>query len=244
MSKNGLIAAVILAVVVMTMTTSIQLSTYASPTTEDDGWTEGDYEGSEEEQEDQAQEDWEDAGRPGDNDDDDEDDEDDEDPYAGLPTPEKAGEIGVVDCGNGVFVNPQELCPQDEQEPVLVLCSDGQTQVEEDRVDEDCPETSQVSANGLPLCNGTFQDCVTENGDVCVAGSAAHECEDLGEEQELIDCNTYPESEYCNSEKGRDGLPFCDLVSNAESCYDRNDNPEEYCSKYSNSDSDFCKIIR
>ena len=131
------------------MITSIQLPLYASPTTEDDGWTEGDYEGSQEEQEEQAQEDWEDAGRPGE--DENEDEEDDEDPYAGLPTPEEAGETGVVDCGNGVFVNPREPCPQDEEEPVLVLCPDGQTQVEEDRVDEDCPKTDQVSATGLPL---------------------------------------------------------------------------------------------
>jgi hypothetical protein len=25
--------------------------------------------------------------------------------------------------------------------------------------------------NYLPKCDGTFQDCVTENGDICVAGS-------------------------------------------------------------------------
>ena len=31
--------------------------------------------------------------------------------------------------------------------------------------------------NYLPKCNGTFQDCVTENGDICLAGSTEHECE-------------------------------------------------------------------
>lgn len=30
----------------------------------------------------------------------------------------------------------------------------------------------------LPACDGSYQDCVTENGDVCVAGSTEHECED------------------------------------------------------------------
>ena len=55
------------------MITSNQLSIYASPTTEDDGWTEGDYEGSPEEQEEQAHDDWEDAGRPGNNDNNDDD---------------------------------------------------------------------------------------------------------------------------------------------------------------------------
>ena len=103
MSIIKLIMTVSLAVALITMITSNQPSIYASPTTEDDGWTEGDYEGSSEEQEEQAQEDWEDAGRPGDNDDD--DDDDDEDPYAGLPTPEEAGETGVVDCGNGVYAS-------------------------------------------------------------------------------------------------------------------------------------------
>jgi hypothetical protein len=75
LSSTKLIATVSLAVAVFTMITSNQLSIYASPTTEDDGWTEGDYEGTESEQEQQAQDDWEDAGRPGDNDDDDNDDD-------------------------------------------------------------------------------------------------------------------------------------------------------------------------
>jgi hypothetical protein len=73
MSRNKLIVTAGLAVMIMTMMTSNQLLLYASPTTEDDGWVEGDYEGSSEEQEEQAQEDWEDAGRPGDNNDDEKD---------------------------------------------------------------------------------------------------------------------------------------------------------------------------
>ena len=63
----------LIAVMTIAMITSSQLSIYASPTTEDDGWTEDDYEGSPEEQKEQAQEDWEDAGRPGDNNDDEKD---------------------------------------------------------------------------------------------------------------------------------------------------------------------------
>jgi hypothetical protein len=42
--------------------------------TEDDGWTEGEYAGTPDEQKEQARQDWEGAGRPGDR-------------YAGLPTP-------------------------------------------------------------------------------------------------------------------------------------------------------------
>jgi hypothetical protein len=80
MSRNKLIATVSLAVIVITMmaSTSTAVLVYSTPTTEDEGWVEGDYEGSLEEQEEQAQEDWEDAGRPGDEDNgDDNDNEDD-----------------------------------------------------------------------------------------------------------------------------------------------------------------------
>ena len=57
MSIIKLIMTVSLAVALITMITSNQPSIYASPTTEDDGWTEGDYEGSPEEQKEQAQQD-------------------------------------------------------------------------------------------------------------------------------------------------------------------------------------------
>ncbi|MGH9910845.1 MAG: hypothetical protein ACRD4W_00200 [Nitrososphaeraceae archaeon] len=168
---NSLITFLLLFFAIFSVVINVSLSVKGT-TSEDDGWTEGDYEGSQEEQEEQAQEDWEDAGKPGDE----EDDDDDEDPYAGLPTPEEAGETGVVDCGNGVFVNPREPCPEDEEEPVLILCPDGVTQVEEGD-EEDCPDTTSTSASGLPPCDGTFQDCITPNRDICVAGSIAHECE-------------------------------------------------------------------
>ena len=71
MNMTKLILTLSLAIVVITMTTSNQPAIYASPTTEDDGWTEGDYQGSPQEQEQQAQDDWEAAGRPGDNNNDD-----------------------------------------------------------------------------------------------------------------------------------------------------------------------------
>jgi hypothetical protein len=33
------------------------------------------------------------------------------------------------------------------------------------------------SDSSLPECDGSYQDCVTERGDVCEAGSTDHECE-------------------------------------------------------------------
>jgi hypothetical protein len=55
-----------------TTTTLSPIPSMAS--TEDDGWTEGEYAGTPDEQKEQARQDWEGAGRPGDR-------------YAGLPTP-------------------------------------------------------------------------------------------------------------------------------------------------------------
>jgi hypothetical protein len=67
MSRNKLIATVSLAIIVITMMTSNQLSIYASPTTEDEGYTYPDDASDEEKEEidEQEQEAYEDAGRPG-----------------------------------------------------------------------------------------------------------------------------------------------------------------------------------
>jgi hypothetical protein len=37
--------------------------------------------------------------------------------------------------------------------------------------------------------------------------------------------------------------PFCDHPSNPGGCYDRNDNPEEFCIQYPEY-TDFCEVIR
>ena len=253
------------------MITSNQPSIYASPTTEDDGWTEGDYEGSQEEQEEQAQEDWEDAGRPGETDDDDNENNDDSD-----------NDDGLVECEDGSLVETEELCEQSEvlitcsdgssaatqaecpPEPVstFVTCSDGssaatqaecptlptvaqeQLQTCQDgfvvSVNEACPEpapTTQTCSDGsvvsvneacpepetltcpdgltvsvdedcpptdkpLPDCDGSFQDCITQSGFVCPAGSAAHECE-LPLPEEMVQCSdgsTAESQELCPTE--------------------------------------------
>ena len=102
-----------MALALIIMITSNQPSIYASPTTEDDGWTEGDYEGSPEEQEEQAQEDWENAGRPGEIEDDDDNENDDDN---------NDNDDGLVECEDGSLVGTEELCEQSE---ALVTCSDG-----------------------------------------------------------------------------------------------------------------------
>jgi hypothetical protein len=148
MNKTKLISIASLAMALVTMISPDQISTFASPTTEDDGWTEGDYEGSSEEQEEQAQEDWEDAGRPGEDEEEDEEDEED-------------------DTEN-----------QDEE---IQICSDGS----EIQADDECPSAAGES---LPICDGSFQDCITSNGDFCAAGSGAHECEIDEPETSFVTC--------------------------------------------------------
>lgn len=54
-----------------------------------------------------------------------------------------------------------------------------------------------------------------------------------------VDCNNEPNSPLCTGEKGRGGSIFCDEYAGLTGsriayggCYDRNDNPEEYCINY------------
>jgi hypothetical protein len=232
MSIIKLITTVSLAVALITMITSNSPSIYASPTTEDDGWTEGDYDGSQEEQEEQAQEDWEDAGRPGEIEDDGNGDDDEND--------DNDNDDGLVECEDGSLVETEELCEQSE---VLVTCSDGSsaatqaecpsipvstfvtcsdgssvaTQAECPSIPtaapttQTCPDGSVVSVSEacpptdklLPDCDGSFQDCITPYGDICPAGSAAHECE-LPLPKELVQCSdgsTAESQELCPTEQ-------------------------------------------
>ena len=66
---------------------------------EDDGWVEGDYEGSPEEQ------DWEDARRPGELGDDDNNEIDDND---------NDSDDRLIECEDGSLVETEELCAQSE----------------------------------------------------------------------------------------------------------------------------------
>ena len=49
---------------------------------------------------------------------------------------------------------------------------------------ESVPETSEP----LPVCDGSFQDCITPIGDFCEAGSGAHECEIDEPESSFVTC--------------------------------------------------------
>jgi hypothetical protein len=157
-------------------------------------------------------------------------------------------------CPDGSVIPADQACPPPPEEQLP--CPDGSVV----SVNEACPLTDKP----LPECDGSLQDCVTPDGFVCPAGSAAHECELPQPEEQLqtcqdgstvtgdkkcpsapaqVDCKANPDNSLCNSEAGRDGLPFCDLQhDHTGSCYDRLDEPKQYCAKYGKDDADFCKV--
>src|SRR5690242_8443753 len=72
----------------------------------------------------------------------------------------------------------------------------------------------------LPKCDGSFQDCVTHNGDVCKAGQGEHECECAEDMSDCLknpalqktaveeggldnDCLFHPELAKCKSDNGK-----------------------------------------
>ncbi|MGA9935661.1 MAG: hypothetical protein WBL44_00485 [Nitrososphaeraceae archaeon] len=61
--------------------------------------------------------------------------------------------------------------------------------------------------------------------------------------RDRVDCDSNGDHSWCNGGRGRDGLPFCDLNIPAEGCYDREDNSEDYCEEYSQSDLEFCMDV-
>jgi len=139
MNKNKLIATISLAAMVIAMMTSDQLSIYASPTTEDDGYTYPDDASEEEKEEidEQEQEAWEDAGRPGDrNDDDDEKD-------------------------NGGSNNDES--PSIENAPALAVQN---TAVNETRWYNNCEGGGKQAGGGLQFDTFAYENCeIHANGD-------------------------------------------------------------------------------
>ncbi|MGH9952939.1 MAG: hypothetical protein ACRD5J_15055 [Nitrososphaeraceae archaeon] len=190
---NSLITFLLLFFAIFSVVINVSLSVKGT-TSEDDGWTEGDYEGSQEEQEEQAQEDWEDAGRPG------EDEEGEED----------NNENEIPNCGSDEFVNDDNECQKIPEEPVTAA---------------------------LPPCDGSFQDCVTENDDVCLAGASTHECELPNPEDEIdppvpsAETISFPDAdEEEDEDRYDDPYPYCDKLSSdfpRPDCHDRKDYDEE-----------------
>src|SRR5918996_236926 len=79
---------------------------------------------------------------------------------------------------------------------------------------EETPAATEESAAEIPKCDGSFQDCVTDDGNVCKAGQGGHECECA---ENMSDCPNHPSLQD-------EPLPYCDLVdTKVQACSDRYD---------------------
>jgi hypothetical protein len=107
---------------------------------------------------------------------------------------------------------------------------------EEEPNDEYC--TGEEGAGGMAFCDVVG----AERGDDCYDRDFSG-----------IDCGEHPDHSRCTGFQGRDGLIFCDVqyqdVGYKENCYDRNDNPSEYCDSYAVEESskewtaEFCQTV-
>ncbi|MGH9975475.1 MAG: hypothetical protein ACRD8Z_06525 [Nitrososphaeraceae archaeon] len=83
---------------------------------------------------------------------------------------------------------------------------------------EETPAATEQPTAEFPKCDGSFQECVTDDGNVCKAGQGGHECECA---EDMSDCPNNPSLQD-------EPLPYCDLVdTNVQACSDRNDYDEE-----------------
>ncbi len=207
MSIIKLITTVSLAVALITMVTSNQLSIYASATT-DDGYTYPD-DATEEEKEDideQEQEAWEDAGRPGEIDDGDDDNEDENDNNNGD---------GLVECEDGSLVETEELCEQSE---ALVTCSDGSSAATQAECPPEAVSTFVTCSDGTLAetqaeCPSISTAAPQEQLQTCQDGSvvSVNEACPVSETLTCPDGSTVSVDEDCPpTDKNKSPLPDCD----------------------------------
>lgn len=99
------------------------------------------------------------------------------------PDPSSAAAPAITEdipvCDSDEVLNEDNECEKVHVQPVC----DFDEFVNDDNECEKIPEDPVTAV--LPPCDGSFQDCVTPNGDVCLAGASTHECElpNPGEEE-------------------------------------------------------------
>ncbi|MGH9983572.1 MAG: hypothetical protein ACRD8W_06405 [Nitrososphaeraceae archaeon] len=112
-----------------------------------------------------------------------------------LPEPEEP-----ITCPDGTIVYSENDCPEPPPTPIKI-CQDG-TQIP---ATETCPlpplptdprvpglktpEKDLLPPAELPLCDGSAQECITPNGDICLIGQGGHECECA---EDMSDCPKHP----------------------------------------------------
>ena len=177
------------AVMTIIMITSNQLSMYASPTTEDDGYTYPDDASDEEKEEidEQEQEAWEDAGRPGDrNDDDDEKD-------------------------NGGSNNDES--PSIENAPALAVQN---TAVNETRWYNNCEGGGKQAGRGLQFDTFAYENCESHaNGDKAYYDGFVQGCMGIDNANTKVLCEAFIVG--CLRAQTADSSESCDVAIDTSS---------------------------
>ena len=116
------------------------------------------------------------------------------DPGNSLCNPDSSG-----NCPSGWGTNEDGQCfPTDKD------CPEGYWRADDDETGACVPKAdSEFDKSELPTCDGSLQDCVTENGDVCEAGSTDHECELDEEESAYFVDEPVEEEDYTESDDRR-----------------------------------------
>ena len=114
---------------------------------------------------------------------------------------------------------PTEPEPEPETPPVTEPEPKGE--LPPSTVTEEPPAAAVEEA--LPLCDGSPQDCITNNGDICLKGQGGHECEC---EDDMSDCPNHPSLQQPPVTEPREPLPYCDTIKLSGqdvACHDRRD---------------------
>jgi hypothetical protein len=110
----------------------------------------------------------------------------------------------IVTCSDGSSAATQAECPPvpTAAQEQLQTCQDGSVvsfdeacSIPPDLQLQTCTDGSDVAAGedcSLPECDGSFQDCITQDGNFCEAGSDTHGCECS---DDMSDCPNYPSQE-------------------------------------------------
>ena len=139
------------------------------------------------------------------------------------PAPPVADEQPVEPGTDGVEPAPAIVEP--EVEDPVIECADGMVLNEQGTKCIVNPKTATATATTLlPPCDGSAQDCVMPNGDVCLKGQGGHECECA---EDMSDCPKHPSQLPPPPPTEREPLPYCDIMNKdpnwSGSCHDRKD---------------------
>ncbi|MGI0042898.1 MAG: hypothetical protein ACRD47_04235 [Nitrososphaeraceae archaeon] len=89
-----------------------------------------------------------------------------------APAVSTTPEDEIPSCDNDEFLNENNECEKIQVQPPV--CGFDEF-VNDDNECEKIPQDPVTAV--LPPCDGSFQDCVTPEGNVCLAGASTHECE-------------------------------------------------------------------